>query len=958
MRATRTERTSPRAQLLARAAVVALSALSLGVAWRAGGGAEGASAPPRAGAPTTAASLASAPTGPASVGPQVTSPAGGPTGSEGYEVAARLTEITARAKIDAPWTQEGLHVLSAHWRKMKPPWFSVAPAAAKHVTSLALRTSTIETQWAQPTGGGKAWTPDAKIWNLNEGSYDQRDALVGEAPSTFSFEVAVPSGARLTFAEGTVNAIRDAIVFVVTVVDASGKKHELRRKRLSPAEARRWREATCDLSAFAGQSVQLQLSAEPAEATDEEIAAAERERHDARAEQRRAAADAGAREREQGGDDTGAQAASPTSKSDDILSAPGPGVVVWGNPMLLAKGTPRVPYNVLWIVVDALRPDVIASFHDDAEDAAKQKAEHPPLEALLPKVPGLMPVMDGLAKKGVRFTQAYSAGAWTRPGTLAMLSGARSTELGLDTERWAPWPSEVTRFYASDPPLLPLLLRRRGVTVHGFVNNYFMVGYAPVGVEMGFEHVTDHRFRTRDTLEITRDAATFIASRASDRFFAFVNYNSPHEPYEPPAQFVARVPAPPEGPKDEIPRLYMAEAAKDDEAIGVLLRALDDAKIRDRTIIVVTADHGETLSSAHGGISGLDRMPVRYHHAASNYEETTRVPILVVAPGLLPENVEVKERVRNVDLAPTVMELLGIEASPRMSGRSMVALAKGQKERDERVVVSEGRGTRAILFGRHRLLVREGAARSTTYAGKTVTKSEELFDLVDDPGERVDLAASKPDVVAEMRARLDAALKNVPVAGSAAASSGPGADPAGKPPAVQLRFVANARPRRVSGTLVVGDAKVKPRSVTVDAVDLGRETFHVDGGRVELAFVTSVSTTVGFDVRIDPPAAPIAWDLYLDDKPWPEEAVFAGPFGLLAPTLRRGLATDEARAAADARVMPPIDVRRDFGLFVIRERRGPAGEEEPRGDDGEGAEEMQRLLREWGYAHGPKGGGK
>jgi len=945
-RAARPVRSSARA-LAIRVGVVGLAALALVVAWRTGGGAEGAAPPPRASMPSAILD-ASAPATSATPAIAHTTSA---SGADDYEIALRLTEHLAHAKIEAPWTEQGLHALSSHWRKMKPPWFVVPGAASKHVTSIALRTSTIETQWAQPTGGGNAWTPDAKIWNLNEGSYDQRDSLVGEAPSAFTFDIAVPAGAKLGFAEGTVNAIREAVVFVVTVTDAKGKKHELHRRRLPPAEARRWRDASVDLSAFAGQNVHLRLATESAEATEDEIEDAERERHAAQAEARRAAADAGAGEPPPKRDDPSKEP-SATAKSEEILSSPGSALALWGNPVVLAKAAPRIPYNVLWIVIDALRPDVIASFHDDAEDAAKEKAEHPPLDALLPKVPGLMPAMDGLTKKGVRFTHAYSAGSWTRPGTLAMLGGARSTELGLDTERWAPFATDVARFYASDPPLLPLLLRRRGVAVHGFVNNYFMVGYAPVGVEMGFEHVTDHRFRTRDTLEITRDAATYVKNHAGERFFAFVNYNSPHEPYEPPAQFVSRVPAPPGGPKDEVPRLYMAEAAKDDEAIGVLLRALDDAKVRDRTIIVVTADHGETLSSAHGGISGLDRMPVRFHHAVSNFEETARVPILIVAPGLLPENAEVKDRVRNIDLAPTLMELLGMEPSPRMSGRSMVGLAKGEKERDERVVVTEGRGTRAVMFGRYRLLVREGAARTTTFAGKAVTKSEELFDLVDDPGERNDLAASKPEVVAEMRARLEAALENVAVAGAGGGNAATG-DPAAKPPAVQLRFVSGGRPRRISGSIVVGDAKVTPKSVTVDPIDLGRETFKIEGSKIDVALVTSASLAVGFDLRLDPPSTPVTWDLYLDDKAWPDDAIFGGPFGLLAPALRKGMTTDEARSFADARAMPPLDARRDVGLFVIRERRGHGADEDSRADDGEGAEEMQRLLREWGYAHGP-----
>src|SRR5262249_27408956 len=160
-------------------------------------------------------------------------------------------------------------------------------------------------------------------------------------------------------------------------------------------------------------------------------------------------------------------------------------------------------YNVLWIVVDALRPDVLASFHDDAEDKKRHSAPLPPLEALLPKIPGLTPAIDELTTKGARFTHAYSAACWTRPGTLAMLSGARSSELGIDTTSWMLLPGEVARFYASDPPLLPLVLRKHGVATRAFVNNYFMVGYAPVGIDMGFERVADHRYRTRDTLEVT-----------------------------------------------------------------------------------------------------------------------------------------------------------------------------------------------------------------------------------------------------------------------------------------------------------------------------------------------------------------------------------------------------------------------------------------------------------------------
>src|SRR5262249_19210577 len=157
-----------------------------------------------------------------------------------------------------------------------------------------------------------------------------------------------------------------------------------------------------------------------------------------------------------------------------------------------------------------------------------------------------------------------------------------------------------------------------------------------------------------------------------------------------------------------------------DEAIGVLMRTLGELGLREKTLVVFTADHGETLSAAHAGRSKLDDLQVRFHHAVTDYEETTRIPIVLSLPGVLPQGTVVTSPVSNTDLAPTLLEIMGMPSNSKMTGRSMIPLfgkdAATQADPD-RAIVSEGRGMRAIRHGHYRLLLREGAARITTRPG-------------------------------------------------------------------------------------------------------------------------------------------------------------------------------------------------------------------------------------------------
>lgn len=829
-------------------------------------------------------------------------------GAAAYEVTARLVDALGSAHVQVPSLATAQPFMAPYWRKMHAPWAHLSGATAPLGLTLAIRTSRgQEKQLAIPTQAGDTWVPQARIWNMNEGSFDQRECIFAPSPATLSFPLDVPPRARLRLSPAVLTPMPLTAVFDVAVVDSGGGEQSLKHLRVAGADARKWIDLDLDLAPWGGHKVTLVLrTSTDAPAPDEKKWTLPL-----------------------------AEEASPDGGVENTPPVPPMALALWGDPVVVAEQPTRVPYNVLWFVVDALRPDVAASLHDPAEDAARLSSPRPPLDALLPAIPGLVPNIDRLVARGVHFTHAWSAATWTRPGTLAMFSGERSSELGIDTRDWVLPPEAVARYYHPEPPMLPLLLRRVGADATAFVNNFFMAGYVPVGVDMGFERVTDHRYRTRDTDAIAGDALAWLDAHKGDRFFLVVNTNSPHEPYDPPKELLARIPRPPAGPRDAQVRAYMAEAAKDDAAIGRILDAIDAMGLTSSTLVVLTADHGETLSTAHDSV-GFENMPTRFHHAIGNFEETTRIPLVLALPGVLDGGRAVADRVRNVDIAPTVLDLEGLEADPRMSGKSLMPLVRGEKEPEPRVVVSEGRGTRGILWDRWHLVVHEEST------------DDELYDLQDDPGERHNVAKRNRDVVAELRARLQAALANVRTA-DAKDAPGPTAIPV-----VHMLFAGAGRAHRVTGTISAGDGK---HGVTLHVAPVGvaSDVVRPDGPTATFALSTAPGALVGLDLRVDPPGAPVSWKLYLDDAPWPDGATFAGPFGLPAVASRTGIAGDDARAEAYAASAPVIDPARDLGVFVTRDRpqsssasaSSPATPTTP-----EAAAEMQQVLQQWGYAHG------
>jgi arylsulfatase A-like enzyme/Flp pilus assembly protein TadD len=303
--------------------------------------------------------------------------------------------------------------------------------------------------------------------------------------------------------------------------------------------------------------------------------------------------------------------------------------------------------NVLLITIDTLRRDRVGAFGGPAS---------------------LTPTLDSLASEGLRLTRAYTVAPLTLPAHASILTGVSPPVHGIRT-------NGLYRLGAK-LPTLATLLKAAGYRTGAFVGAFVLD--ARFGLNRGFD-VYDDRYGEKhpgDDLEgaerraedVVKPAAEWItqpsnsqstvrnpqSALASPTWFAWVHLYDPHEPYRAPEPYASRS-AP-----------YDAEVAYTDAMIGNLLSDLTAAHQLDRTLVVVAADHGESLGE-HGERS----------HGVFAYEATLRVPWILWAGARL-RGLTWDGLARLVDLAPTVLDLVGQTMPPAFEGRSLVeAVATG-----------------------------------------------------------------------------------------------------------------------------------------------------------------------------------------------------------------------------------------------------------------------------------------
>jgi len=350
------------------------------------------------------------------------------------------------------------------------------------------------------------------------------------------------------------------------------------------------------------------------------------------------------------------------------------------------------------------------------------------------------PAVDALAARGVRFATAVAHVPLTGPSHASLLTSRTPLGHGFRDNGGYVLPPPV-RTAAED-------FRQGGYRTAAFVSAFPLD--RRFGFDRGFETYDDHLPKGNDRrrspyVERPADATTDAALRwlgaspaGASPFFLWVHYYDPHAPYEPPGALAERFRAAP----------YDGEIAFVDTQLVRLVRALEDGGALARTLVVVTADHGEGLGEHGEGTHGL-----------FVYDATLKVPWIMAGPGIAAGRV-VETVARGVDLLPTLLDYAGLAPRADLEGRSLRPATEGREMSDAPAYAESLYPERE--FGWAPL----HAWRTARYKLIEAPRPE-LYDLAADAAERTNRAADEPARVEELRRALRSAVSRpAPAAGA------------------------------------------------------------------------------------------------------------------------------------------------------------------------------------------------
>jgi len=342
------------------------------------------------------------------------------------------------------------------------------------------------------------------------------------------------------------------------------------------------------------------------------------------------------------------------------------------------------------------------------------------------------PHINRLADEGILFKYNIAQAPLTLPAHSSILTGTNPLFHGV---------RDNGGFYLDDNQItLAEELKNKGYSTSAFVAAFVLD--SRWGLDQGFDYYYDNFDLTKykrislDSVqrpgdEVLAETYKWIKNNSQGKFFSWIHLYDPHTPYEPPEPYLTQY-------KGHYYGLYDGEIAYVDQLMGEFLSFMEEYGLLEKTLIIFTADHGECLGehkeSAHGFFI---------------YDAAVRVPLIIRFPNKKLASLLIENRVRSIDIMPTVLNLVGKNIPENVQGESLLPLVLGQENKDEPGAYSETywpnyhygwSELKSLSKGRYKFI---DAPRP------------ELYDLFEDPGERNNLVNKKASLGHEMKREID-----------------------------------------------------------------------------------------------------------------------------------------------------------------------------------------------------------
>ena len=391
----------------------------------------------------------------------------------------------------------------------------------------------------------------------------------------------------------------------------------------------------------------------------------------------------------------------------------------------------RDDLNVVFVLVDTLRADRLGAYGYGRPTS---------------------PILDALAASGVRFGSVVSQSSWTKTSMASLWTGTYPANHGILRYKHA-IPTEATmpaEIFAEAG------FRTAGIWRNGWVAPNFGFGQG-FGMYMrpkpGRERAQIQRHNPSSKPlkgtdeDLMKGTFEFLDAFGQDRFFLYLHFMDLH-------QYVYDEEAAVFG--TSYSDAYDQSVNWTDRLMGVLLRAIEDQGALDRTLVVIASDHGEAF--LEHGLEG---------HARNLHQEVVNVPLFFIFPFLLDPGIVVNTPISNIDVWPTILDMVGLPPLPNTDGRSVLPLILEAGGATPSTPIDDLR--RPIFAQLDRRWGRVGAESdplvSVTdgdlryFRPVESPDSAELYDRSEDPMERTNLLTSDPAAGARLRSLVDSYLE-------------------------------------------------------------------------------------------------------------------------------------------------------------------------------------------------------